>query len=146
VSRALHSAVAIVLLAVLSGAPAVAVICAELCAPGHQATTDGHSAHHASMAEQQEVAEASSAGGDCHGAPAREGQAIQVRLASRCAEIPGSTPSFAAARLDPAQLLAIAPASAAPMLSPRGRVSHGHPGSVDVTPPGPVAARLVLRI
>ena len=48
VSRGLHRIASLVLLGVLSGAPAVAVICAELCAPAaHQQQTehDGSSCH-----------------------------------------------------------------------------------------------------
>jgi hypothetical protein len=64
VSRSLHVAVSLVLLAVLSGTPAVALLCAEWCA----STVDqGHAAHSAhAMPPSATVI-------DCHGAVADSG-------------------------------------------------------------------------
>jgi hypothetical protein len=82
VGRTRHAAVSLVLLCVLSGAPAVALICAEWCASAHETAQSlaGFVAEDASHAH--------------HGGPAQE--AVREEPVQDCHRAPGSGPTLAA--------------------------------------------------
>jgi hypothetical protein len=127
VSRSLHRLACATLLAVLSGAPAVAVICAELCAPG---------AHHGELGRVEaschgrsagEAAIAGESAPDCgdHGAAAARAVASLVTGRDDDARIPPAeiaAPSFAASSAPGERLPSLASRASTPLPARSSRV------------------------
>lgn len=142
VSRSLHVAVSVVLLAVLSGTPAVALLCADWCAPTMEQGHADHSAH----ADHAMPSTASAM--DCHGAVADSG-AIRALDESDCTDHSAAITRIAgwliANRIDTVHPMATAwtsPVVAATTGSARGFSI----GATQAPPARPVTSSLALRI
>ena len=131
VSRLLHRVACLALLGVLSGAPAVAVICAELCAPGahHEQTEYADSSCHGLTASGPVIGE--HAPRDCGDHGAASIGAVASLVSSR-----GDAPAMHPADAADAHIVAVFPSPGEGQTSLRGRAA----------PPLPARSSRVLRI
>jgi hypothetical protein len=150
VSRPLQTLASLVVLGVLAGAPAAAVVCAELCAPERQSASPDHAAHHPPLSPQDVPAAGGDTGApatDCHGAAAVDGVALRADAAARCADsAPGTLPSVGASRQDSGQALALLPAAGSATLTPLPLALHRARARTLRRPARPAASSPVLRI
>jgi len=142
VRRSLHVAVSLVLLAVLSGAPAVALLCAEWCAPTVGLGHADHSAH------VDHVMPSGASAMDCHGAVADSG-AIHALDESNCTDHGAAITRIAgwliASRIDTVHPMASAWTSPV-FAATTGSIRGFSLGATHAPPARPVTSSLALRI